>query len=461
MDTNKKSFKHRLLDNYGINSLLILSFFIVIAIGTILLCLPIAHTPTTSAGFIDHLFTATSATCVTGLLTVPMYTDYTLFGQIVVLIMIQIGGLGLMTFISVALLFINNKLELKEQLLLKDALNKMDLHDIKSYIYGIVKFTITFEALGALILYSQFRNDYVFMEAIWQAVFTSISAFCNAGIECIGSTSLMPYNTNPIVLMTVATLIVSGGLGFGVWFDFKAKLGLMHKAKEKFRFFHSKMAIHTKIVVYMTTSLLIFGTFFIFFIETNNALADMSLGDKIWNAIFNSATLRTAGFYSMDYSIIHRITKILMIVLMFIGGSPGGTAGGIKTTTFFLLIYMLYCELKQYKHMHIFHRHVGKANFIKAYTIFMFYLMSVLVAHMVLVCSENFDALDLMFECVSAIATVGLSTGLTAGLTVVGKVVIILLMFIGRVGPITIAYQFGSKRPETYLRYPKVDIIVG
>ena len=456
-----KSLKRRLLDNYGINSLLIFSFFIVIAVGTLLLMMPFSHSPTTSAGFIDHLFTATSATCVTGLLTVPMYTDYNLFGQFVVLMMIQIGGLGLMTFISVALLFINNKLELKEKLLLKDALNKMDLHDLKSYIFDIVKFTVVLESIGAAFLFTQFRHDFGFIEAIWQAVFTSISAFCNAGIECIGSTSLMPYNDNPIVLMTVATLIISGGLGFGVWFDFKAKLGLMHKAKERLRYFHSRMAIHTKIVVLVTGILLLSGTLFILLIESSNALAGMSFGDKVWNAIFNSATLRTAGFYSIDYSIIHRVTKIIMIIFMFIGGSPGGTAGGIKTTTIFLLFLMLYSQLKQYKHIHIYGRHVPKQNFIKAYSVFMVYLVSVLLAHMIMVCTENFDSLDIMFEIVSAIATVGLSTGITASLSVVGKIVIILLMFIGRVGPITIAYQFGSKRPETYLKYPKVDIIVG
>lgn len=461
MKNNDKSFKQKLLDNYGINSLLIASFFIVIAVGTLLLCTPFAHAPNTSATFIDHLFTATSATCVTGLLTVPMYTDYTLFGQIVVLAMIQIGGLGLMTFISVALLFINNKLELKERLLLKDALNKMDLHDLKTYILYIIKFTVLFEAIGAMILFTQFRHDYHLIEAVWQSVFTSISAFCNAGIECIGASSLMPYNDNPIVLMTVATLIVSGGLGFGVWFDFKAKLGLMHKAKERLRFFHSRMAIHTKIVVHMTGALLLIGTLAILFIEYGNALDGMTFPNKIWNAIFNSATLRTAGFYSMDYSTIHRISKIIMIVLMIIGGSPGGTAGGIKTTTAFLLILMLYCQLKQYKHIHIYNRHIPKANFIKAYSVFIVYLISVLLAHMIMVCSENFDSLDIMFEIVSAIATVGLSTGITASLSVVGKIVIILLMFIGRVGPITIAYQFGSKRPETYLKYPKVDIIVG
>lgn len=455
-----KSFKRKLLDNFGINSLLIFSFLIVIFIGTLLLNLPIANRGNT-VSFIDHFFTATSATCVTGLLTVPMYLQYTLFGQVVVLVMIQIGGLGLMTFIAVALVAINKRLELKEKMIMQDALNKLDTDNVKVYIIYILKFTFTFEALGAMLLYTQFIHDYGAVEALWQSIFTAISAFCNAGIECLGASSLIPYNQNSLVLLTVAFLIISGGLGFGIWFDFKARLGLLKKARNDFYFFHRRMAIHIKIVLRVTLALLTFGFFIILLAEYDNTLAELPFLDKCINAFFNSATLRTAGFYSIDYALIKQPLKVLMIVLMFIGGSPGGTAGGIKTTTFFLLLVMILSGLKQSRNLHIFHRHIPKANLFKAYNIFMLYFIAVLCGCTILVATEHFESLDILFEAVSAIGTVGLSTGITAELSVIGKIVIILLMFIGRVGPVTIAYELGFKKPESNLKYPKMDILVG
>ena len=446
------------VNKFSVAKILASSFLFMIIMGTLLLSLPISNNREVLP-LIDNLFTATSATCVTGLLTTVALEQYSVFGRFVILILIQFGGLGLMSFISIVLMFIKTKLEFKERMLMKDALNKMDFSDLRHYIYGIFKFTFFFEILGALIMSPVLIAEYDFLGGIAQSIFLSVSAFCNAGIDCFGATSLMAYQNNPIIVFTMTALIITGGLGFAVWFDYKEKLGLLVRFKKNV---YKKLNIHTKLVTAITVSLILFGMVFIFVAEYNNSMASLSLPSKIMNSFFNSVTLRTAGFYTIDYSVLNRITKVFMCIFMLIGGSPGGTAGGIKTTTFFLLIIMTISDIRNEKHMHVYGKHILKKNFIKAYVVFIFYLASIILAFMTLLVSENFDALDLLFEIVSAIGTVGLSTGLTPLLSGFGKVVIIVLMFIGRVGPITIAYSLRkSTRNDTGIRYPQTEIMVG
>lgn len=453
--------RHYIFSHFSVAKILTLSFLFLIISGTILLMMPFSNLKE-PLPLIDNLFTATSATCVTGLLTNVVKDQYTVFGRFVILMLIQIGGLGLMTFISVVLLFMKTKLEFKERLLLKDALNKLDFSDIRLYIISIFKYTFVFESVGALLLSMVFIKEFGVLNGIGHAIFLSISAFCNAGIDCFGSSSLLIYQNNPIVILTVAMLIIFGGIGFAVWFDYRAKIGFLFHFKKNKNNTPKRFTLHTKMVTIVTLGLLLGGTLLILVFEYNNALADLSFSDKIMNSFFNSTTLRTAGFFSIDYSILHRITKIVMIVFMLIGGSPGGTAGGIKTTTFFLLLYVAVSEFKGHEHMHIYGRHIGKKNFIKAYIIFAFYLLTILFAFMILLCTEPFESLDILFEVVSAIGTVGLTIGITADLSIVGKIVIILLMFIGRVGPITIAYSFrNDHKNEMGIKYPRTEIIVG
>lgn len=439
---------------------LVLSFAFLILSGTLLLALPISNT--TSVPLIDHLFTATTSTCVTGLVTVVVADQYTVFGQFVVLALIQLGGLGLMTVISVILLFMHNKLELKERLLLKDALNKMDFSNISAFIKGIIRFTLFFEGIGALLLMLVFIPQYGLVRGIWYSVFISISAFCNAGIDNIGPLSLLPYQNNPIVVLTVACLIIFGGLGFTVWFDIKNNLGILYNFRKKLKKLRLKFQMHSKIVIYVTIGLLLSGTILIFLIEYNNSLAGLSFPSKVMNAFFQSTTLRTAGFFTIDITIIHRITRLIMVIYMLIGGSPGGTAGGIKTTTFFLLCLMTITQIKKRDEMRTFKRHIPKSNFIGAFIIFAGYLFAVLLAWLIMLCTEGFDPLDILFEIASAIGTVGLTVGITPSLSFIGKCVIILLMFIGRVGPITVAYAMGRKhKKDVELKYPNAEIIVG
>ena len=453
-----------LFDNLSVPKILSISFLFVIFVGTILLALPISNL-TKDVTLLDHLFTATTSTCVTGLLTVTVKNQYTLFGKFIIMCMIQIGGLGLMTVISVVLLFTNAKLNFKERLLLKDALNKMDFSSISQYVKSIFKFTFVFESIGAFVYFLAFyfMEGIPFIESIGHAIFLSISAFCNAGIDCFGSTSLLNFQTNPIIILNTSFLIIIGGIGFAVWFDYYYQLRMLYRLRNKVYALRSKLKIHTKLVTYLTLALIFGGMFIILILEYNNSLVHLSLFDKIVNAFFNSVTLRTAGFFTIDYSILHRVTKVIMIGFMLIGGSPGGTAGGIKTTTFFLLIYAVYNEFNQKERLHIFNRHIKKSNFIKAYTIFGIYLLFIIITWLIMLCIESYDSIDLLYEIVSAIATVGLTIGITSSLSTVGKLIIIFLMFIGRVGPITILYSIAgdSKNNDNALKYPSTEIIVG
>ena len=414
-------------------------------------------------GFVDNLFTATTSTCVTGLTVTSIGDQYSTIGHIIILLLIQFGGLGLMTFISIVLVYLHNNLEFKERTLLKDALNKLDYDDIRSYIKDILKFTLAIEGTGAIILATQFVPELGIVEGLWNSVFLAISAFCNAGIDIFsGTSSLIPYNGNFVIILTIAALILSGGLGFAVWIDWKKKLGNIIEIKRKLTLYTYKFRFNTRLVLRMTALILLCGTVFVFISEYNGALKDMNFIEKVVNAFFNTVTLRTAGFSSFDYTIINRATKMIMIIIMFIGGSPGGTAGGIKTTTFFLLIYALYCQLSERRYMNTMGRHIKKANFMSAFSIFAMYLIVCIIALTILMMIEPYESLDILFEIVSAIGTVGLTVGITSSLATISKLIIIALMFIGRVGPITIALAINkNKKKESKVRYPAVDVMVG
>lgn len=455
-------FRTYIFSKFKAPTILVMSFAFLILTGAILLCFPFANARE-PMGFVDNLFTATTSTCVTGLTVTSIGDQYNTIGHIIILLLIQFGGLGLMTFISIVLVYLHNNLEFKERTLLKDALNKLDYDDIRSYIKDIFKFTAIIEIIGALLLATQLIPMLGVVEGAWNALFLSVSAFCCAGIDIFsGTTSLIPYNDNPVIILTIAVLIISGGLGFAVWIDWKRKLGNFIALKRKLTLYAYKFRYNTRLVVHMTITILLFGTIFVFISEYNGALKDMSFLEKLMNAFFNTVTLRTAGFSSFDYSIINRATKMIMIIIMFIGGSPGGTAGGIKTTTFFLLMYALYCQLSQRRYINFFGRHIKKTNFMSAYAIFMMYLLVVMVTLMIMMVIEPYESIDILFEIISAIGTVGLTIGITPDLTVISKLLIILMMFVGRVGPITIAYAIRKKaKRDSNVRYPVVDVIVG
>lgn len=444
---------------YKPSTILVCSFAFVIVIGTILLSLPFTHA-TDNVTILDAAFTSVSATCVTGLMTVNNYADFNLFGQIVVLIMIQIGGLGLMSFISIFMLAVNRKLDLSNRSLIKDMLNRDSYENITDFLVTIVKYTILIEFIGFILLSTQLFDGSIY--SLFQSLFLSISSFCNAGMDILSYTSLMPWQNNIIVNFTVMLLIVLGGLGFAVWFDVTRNLKICYKMKYRISYFFRKLKPHTKIVFIMTASLLLSGMLLTFGLEYNNALKDMNFGDKLMASLFNSVTLRTAGFFTIDNAVLRNPSKIFMSIYMLIGGSPGGTAGGLKTTTIFMLIYAIYSEIEGRVNMHLFNRHITKRNFIKASTIFILYLSFVFVSMIILTSIEKFDSLDILFEVCSAIGTVGLTIGITPSLTVAGRIIIMLLMFIGRVGPVTLLLSISIKKDNNInIKYPKTEIMVG
>lgn len=446
-----KTFREKLYDKFNAPQLFVLSFALIIFVGSILLSLPICNNGDI-APYIDNLFTAVSATCVTGLVTVVPYQQYSEIGQLVIMFLMQAGGLGLMTLVAIAVVFLHKKLLLKEKKALKDYLNKPDLSNFNTYIRSIYVYTFIVESAGAFLLMLRLVPKFGFAKGVFSSFFISISAFCNAGFDNIASNSLIGFVGDPLVNLTIMSLIVLGGLGFIVWFDI-----YLHQKKAK------KLNLHTKIVLVTTTLLIISGAFLFFIFEFNNTLAGLDLGDKVMASFFQSITYRTAGFATIDFAKSLPVTRLIGCLYMYIGGSPGSCAGGMKTTTLVILIVAVISMIKNSGEYYcIWKRQLSKEIIIKALIIFAMYLSVSYLALGILLITEHADSLSLFFEVVSAICTVGLTCGVTTSLTVIGKIVIILLMLIGRIGPITIVLFFVNNSNMNYkFKYPKENVLIG
>lgn len=437
------------------------SFFMVIIIGALLLSLPVCHT--SDIPFIDHLFTATSATCVTGLVSVVVAEEYTLLGQMIIILMIQIGGLGFLTLMSMFLVKFKKRLSYTNKIVMQEALNQNSLKDIEIFIQRVIKYTFFFESIGALLLVFEFVPDYG-LKGLYYAVFHSISAFCNAGFDVLGSSSLIAYQDNLLVNLTISFLIIAGGLGFVVWIELKDKIIAVFKRKIRFKKMLSSLSVHSKIVISMTCLLLISGTVLFFCLEYNNTLSGLSLPVKLLISFFQSVTLRTAGFASVNMVMLKDATKLFMCIYMFIGGSPAGTAGGIKTVTFAMILLSCYSLIEGNDHISVFKRKISQVIVKRALMISFISLSMTLVALMILSVSENQSFINLMFEVYSAFATVGLTAAVTPLLTNVGKLVVIFLMYIGRIGPITMLLIFVKRYNQLNgkeIEYPHGDVLIG
>lgn len=442
------------------------SFLFVILAGTILLMLPISNRNGEFFSPIDALFTATSATCVTGLSTVTIADQFNWFGHLVIVLLIQIGGLGLMTFMAVLILILKNRLSLNEKKVMKEMLNQDKVFDMKKFLLDILRYTLFFEAIGTIILSFRMIDDYGPIDGILKAAFLSVSAFCNAGFDTLGSISLQGYVHDPLVCITIMTLIVLGGLGFAVWFDVRDKLGNLFHKKITFKKFHQSLSLHTKVVLLVTIILIIVPAILIMALEFNNpqTMGSFSIPEKLMSSTFESIALRTAGFTTVNYANIMAGTQMLMMIVMFIGGSPGGTAGGIKTTTFAMLVIYMINMLKGRENVVVMRRHIGNGTIIRAMGIFFINIVALLTGMFLLsiVQPEAFNMIA--FECVSAMATVGSSLGLTGLLTFGGKVIIIVLMYIGRIGISTLIISLVKARHDAgkdKINYPDGTIIVG
>ncbi len=425
--------------------LIITSFLLVIVVGWFLLLLPISTTKGIS--LIDALFTATSATCVTGLIVKDTPHDFTPFGQGVILILFQLGGLGIMTFSTIFALVIGRRVTMHNRRVLNVVYDNLKI-DVKILLRWILTFTILIEFLGVVLLHIFFKDKGVFF-----SLFHAVSAFCNAGFSLM-SDSFQRYKNNLYINLVMSFLIIVGGLGFWVLYDLKRLLTARVKKAE------ARMALHTKIVILFTIFLIIIGAGLIFSIEYSHVLKNLNWKAKILTSYFQAVTARTAGFNTLDINSLAPATKFILCALMFIGASPGSTGGGIKTVTFALVVMGIVAILKGKNQIRIFNRAIPLDLFEKAIVIFILALIWIALALFLLFIIEDKPPLSLMFEVFSAFGTVGLSCGITPYLTPFGKFIIILTMFLGRIGPMTLAIAL-TKRAEGEFRLPEEKVMVG
>ncbi len=439
---------------------IMLSFLFTILIGSILLVLPISTKSGNSVSYADALFTATTATCVTGLVTLPTVTTWSVFGQIVILLLIQIGGLGIITVLSAFTIFLHRKIGLKDSQLLSDAFNLNSLSDITRFLKKVLLGTLIIEGVGALLYLPVFIPKFG-LKGIWISVFNSVSAFCNAGIDIISESSLCEFAFHPLINGVTGLLIFLGGIGYIVWWDLLRVLKNFKTLKLKCL---RHLTLHSKIALTASGILIFGGALLIFIFEYNNPLTlqNMSFFDKIQVSLFQSITTRTAGFASIPQENLTNPSVIVCLLLMFIGGSPVGTAGGIKTVTFFVLFATTFSTIRNKNEVCLFKRNVSKQVTRKAVAVTCMSFSIVFISTLLLSIVTNAPFLDVLYETVSATATVGLTRNLTPFLNLWGKLIIIVTMYLGRIGPISLALALNSKKTiSNNIKNPTEDVTVG
>ena len=440
--------------------IILLSFLVTILVGSALLALPISSADGEAVPYLDALFTATTSTCVTGLVTLPTVSTWSVFGQIVILLLIQIGGLGVITIMSGLMLLLNKKMGISDRLLIQDAFNLNTMSGLAKFVKNVLFGTLIIEGMGAMLYMIVFVPEFG-ARGIWISVFNSVSAFCNAGIDIIAENSLCNYATNPLVNIVTSTLIILGGLGYIVWWDV---LRVVRSRSPQNRKVFRHLTLHSKIALTVTAILILGGALLIFVFEYANPLTigEMSLFDKIQVSLFQSVTTRTAGFASVPQENLTNASATISIILMMIGGSPVGTAGGMKTVTIAVLICSAFATIRNKRHATLFGRCVSGNSVKKAVAVMMTFVAICATSTVCLMATSNASALDVVYETVSATATVGLSRNLTATLNTFGKLIIIVTMYFGRVGPISFAVALGSKNEsQNVISEPTEDISIG
>lgn len=442
-----------------------LGFVILILIGSILLSLPVSAEDGKWTPYIDALFTATTSSCVTGLVTVVTGQHWSFFGQVIILIMIQLGGLGVVSFTTLLLIIAGKRIKLKQRMLIQEAYGFDTLTGLVRMVKKMLKGSLIVEGIGAVLYTFIFIPRYGFFKGIWVSVFTSVSAFCNAGMDLMGSNSMMDYVDHPLMNLITMGLIVIGGLGFFVWWDFLAMIRRVRKEKMSFKMSWRHMSLHSKIVLSSTFVLITGGAVIFYALEYNNPLTmgNLSIGGKIWASIFQSVTLRTAGFASINQAGLTNASAILGCVMMFIGGSPGGTAGGVKTVTVMLIAFSVLAVITGKDDVELGRRRIGLENVMKALCVVLLQVVCLVLSTFAMCCFEaDIPILQVMYETFSALGTVGLTMGITEGLTLAGKIIIIASMYCGRLGPITMAMvmNVNSKNKKIHRKLPEGKIFV-
>ena len=440
--------------------IILLSFLVAILLGSGLLSLPISSATGEAVPYLDALFTATTSTCVTGLVTLTTVSTWSLFGQIVILLLIQIGGLGIITIMSGLMMLLNRKMGIGDRLLIQDAFNLNTMAGLAKFIKNVLFGTFIVEGIGAVLYMPVFVADFG-ARGIWISIFTAVSAFCNAGIDIIGENSLCNYATNPLINFVTSALIVLGGLGYIVWWDV---LRVIRSRTPKNRKVFKHLTLHSKIAITATVGLIFLGALLIFIFEYSNpqTIGNMSLFDKIQVSIFQSVTTRTAGFLSVPQENLTNASSLVSIILMLIGGSPVGTAGGIKTVTVAVLVCSALATIRNRNSSSLFGRRISKESINKALSVVVSFFGICAVSTLLLMATTDAPFLDVIYETVSATATVGLSRSFTPTLNSWGKLIIIATMYFGRVGPISLAVAFSRKNEsQNLISEPSEDISIG
>ena len=431
--------------------ILALGFALMILVGTLLLSLPIASADGQSMGFINALFEATSAVCVTGLTVVNTAYDLSLFGQIVIILLIQMGGLGFMTIAAMVFFLMGKKITLKERLIMQEALNHFSLEGVVRLTKTVISTTFIIEGIGALLLALRFIPMLGWAKGIYYSIFHAISAFCNAGFDLFGN-SLMDFTGDIVINFTIMGLIILGGLGFTVIIDIR---------KNQFNF--KRWSLHTKLVLIGTSILIIGGCVFFFVLEYNDTLKPYKLSTKLLAALFQSVTTRTAGFYTIPQEGLTSASKLLTSILMFIGASPASTGGGVKTTTIVVILLMLMNVAKGKNDVEAFGRRLSVETVYRAVSIFLISIVTLAFITMIISIVEDVNFIDLLYEVASALGTVGLASFDNAQLKTISKIFIIISMYIGRVGPLTLTVAFArlQLKKKASIRYPEGKVMVG
>ena len=439
--------------NLSAVQILVIGFVILILIGGILLSLPISSASGKSTDFLDALFTSTSAACVTGLITLDTGTYWSQFGQVVIMLLIEVGGLGFMSFATFFALILGKKITLRERLVMQEAMNTFNIQGLVRMVRYVLAFTFSVQFFGALLLSTQFVPQFGLGKGIYFSIFHSISSFCNAGFDLFGHfNSVTGYWNNIVVLLTLSSLIIIGGIGFTVWFELYNYRGI------------KKLSVHSKVVIVVSVALLIVGTILMFLFEMNNkkTIGDMGFGYKVLNSYFASASPRTAGMNSVSTDDMVNASKFLTVILMFIGGSPGSTAGGLKTSTFGVIILSVISVIRGREDAQVFGRRFSKELVYKSLALLIIGMSIVILVTMILTITEPGESfINLLYEATSAFGTVGLTTGVTQRLSSVGKVVIILTMYCGRVGPMTVVLALLKNKKKQTHKYPEGRILIG
>ncbi len=445
--------------------ILTVGFFGVILAGAFLLWLPICNQE--PIAFMDALFTSTSAVCVTGLVTIVPAAQFTVVGKVVLLILIQIGGLGVIGCATAFFLLLKKRITLRERVVMQESYSMDGLGGVVGMVRKVILGTFVVEGVGALLYAFQFVPEYGLLRGAAYAVFHAVSAFCNAGIDILGADSLAGYAGNPLVNFTTMMLVVLSGIGFVVWYDVIGNVRRIYKKEVPKKWWFTRLKLHSKLAIVTTLVLLLVGALAVFLMEYSNpdTLGGMPLGDKVMASMFQSVTTRTAGFYTISQGALHEETKLVSSILMFIGGSPGGTAGGVKTTTIAMLVLWCITLIRGGKDAECFGRKITVSNFRTGFAVVTLAFLILIGGTLAILMIEKDSVAmtDVLFETSSAIGTVGLTADLTPQLKRASQVIIMFLMYVGRIGPMTLALSFaGKQNPKDKLReLPQERIMVG